>query len=114
MTMNGPFWQEQRRYALQLFKSFAFTEKTLEHHIQVYINTYIHMYQRLRVFGKRRAVNRSLAPITKIICSVKKNKNTIRIIFFLLYGHRLNLKINFVKTGKYIDPLKGAYRRKTL
>ncbi|XP_022647409.1 cytochrome P450 2J6-like [Varroa jacobsoni] len=38
MTMNGPFWQEQRRYALQLFKSFAFTEKTLEHHIQLEVS----------------------------------------------------------------------------
>lgn len=35
MTMNGPFWHEQRRYAVQMFKEFAFTHKTLEHHIQV-------------------------------------------------------------------------------
>ncbi|XP_018495238.1 cytochrome P450 2J6 [Galendromus occidentalis] len=50
MTLNGPFWQEQRRYAVQLFKEFAFTDKTLEHHIQMEVS---HLLKEIdKVVGK--------------------------------------------------------------
>ncbi|OQR75371.1 cytochrome P450 2J6-like [Tropilaelaps mercedesae] len=74
MMMNGPFWAEQRKYAVQLFKGFAFTEKTLEHQIQFELS---HL---LNEIDQR--VGEPIEPTTLLIPSMSN------IISFLAFGKR--------------------------